>query len=111
MRNRLDAATGLRLPATLAFDHPTVAALADYLYQSLAPAAPSAEETLRAGLDQVGRLLAADGSSRDQLLAILHSTLARWSSGASTADPAGSIASDVDTATDEEIFALIDSQL
>ncbi|HEU5268678.1 MAG TPA: KR domain-containing protein, partial [Jatrophihabitans sp.] len=113
MRNRLDAATGLRLPATLAFDHPTVAALADYLYQTLAPAAPSAEETLRASLDKVGQLLAADGSSRDQVLAILHSTVARWSSGVGTAtdDPAGSVASNVDTATDEEIFALIDSQL
>jgi acyl carrier protein len=113
MRNRLDAATGLRLPATLAFDHPTVAALVDYLYQSLAPAAPSAEETLRASLDKVGQLLAADGSSRDQLLAILHSTVARWSSGAA-AEPAGSVdsvASNVETATDEEIFALIDSQL
>jgi acyl carrier protein len=111
MRNRLDAATGLRLPATLAFDHPTVTALADYLYQSLAPAAPSAEETLRAGLDKVGQLLAADGSSRDQLIAILHSTLARWSAGAgpATADAADSVV--VDTATDEEIFALIDSQL
>jgi acyl carrier protein len=115
MRNRLDAATGLRLPATLAFDHPTVAALVDYLYQSLAPAAPSAEETLRASLDKVGQLLAADGSSRDQLLAILHSTVARWSSGASSAgEPGGSVdsvASNVETATDEEIFALIDSQL
>jgi acyl transferase domain-containing protein/acyl carrier protein len=114
MRNRLDAATGLRLPATLAFDHPTVAALVDYLYQSLAPAAPSAEETLRAGLDKVSELLAADGGSRDQLLAILHSTVARWSSGATTssaAEPADSVASNVETATDEEIFALIDSQL
>jgi acyl transferase domain-containing protein/acyl carrier protein len=113
MRNRLDAATGLRLPATLAFDYPTVAALADYLFQSLAPAAPSAEETLRAGLDQVEAMLTADGGSRDQVLAILHSTLARWSTGTGTAasDPAESIASTVDTATDEEIFALIDSQL
>ena len=113
MRNRLDAATGLRLPATLAFDYPTVAALADYLYQSLAPAAPSAEDTLRAGLGQVEAMLATDDSSRDQLLAILHSTLARWNSGAGLAagDPAESITSTVDSATDEEIFALIDSQL
>ncbi len=114
LRNRLDAETGLRLPATLAFDHPTVAALAEHLYRTLAPTPPSAEDTLRASLDQVGQMVAEDDeATRTKLVAILHSTLARWGLGGVTLTDqveSQTVAAKVDSASDEEIFAFIDSE-
>lgn len=116
LRNRLDAETGLQLPATLAFDHPTVTALVEHLQSALVPAPPSAEEALLAGLERVERLLAdQDETTLAGLTEILHGALARWGRGqlgdGTDQEPADAVAVRVGAASDEEIFAFIDEQL
>ncbi|MGW7750955.1 SDR family NAD(P)-dependent oxidoreductase [Streptomyces violaceusniger] len=119
LRNRLAAATGLRLPAALVFDYPEAAVLADYLLERLAPgdgAAPG-RDAVDPVLGELARLdttlatLVTDDEGRQRIAKRLGALLATWNGGGSGA-PADTTDFDaLEAASDDEMFELIDREL
>ncbi|GAA2724363.1 SDR family NAD(P)-dependent oxidoreductase [Actinocorallia aurantiaca] len=105
LRGRLGAATGLRLPASLAFDHPTPAALADHLLGLLTPEEEDPAVALLAGIDALEPLLERiDEAARTAAASRLRDLATRLGGGGETA---GRLAE----ATDDELVEFIGSTL
>ncbi|WP_211566040.1 acyl carrier protein, partial [Micromonospora halophytica] len=111
LRNRLTAETGLTLPTTLVFDHPTPTALAAYLRTELAPhgsATPVVAEIDR--LDQLLRDVPDERRGDAEITRRLEELLTRWRGGdvvTATATPDGEPAADLAAATTDDIFDII----
>ncbi|MFH9010742.1 SDR family NAD(P)-dependent oxidoreductase [Streptomyces sp. NPDC017943] len=119
LRNKLAAATGLKLPATLVFDHPNPGALARFLTEQISPVDPAAAQTPAAHLAQEIEGLGArlqdaflelDAEERSTISTLLGELQGRVRSLAGAAAPAG-ITDRISSASAGELLALLDQEL
>ncbi|HWA55474.1 MAG TPA: beta-ketoacyl synthase N-terminal-like domain-containing protein [Solirubrobacterales bacterium] len=112
LRNRLSAASGLRLTPALAFDYPTPEALAGYLAECCAAdGAVDPEEAVEAALASLDQALSAVGEAsgaRERVEMRLRAALAGISGVVSERADVG--AEDLAAMSHDEVFALIDEE-
>ncbi|WP_255691803.1 type I polyketide synthase, partial [Actinoplanes sp. DH11] len=114
LRGKLTAATGLALPAGLAFDYPSVEATARHLRDGLVEDAVTGVSLL-SELDKLEAAMvvnAPDELTRAKIAVRVQAFLAKWSQP--TATPAGNgsgVLDQLGSASDDEIFTFINDQL
>ncbi|MFE3639110.1 KR domain-containing protein, partial [Streptomyces sp. NPDC059168] len=116
LRNRLNAATGLRLPATLVFDHPTPAVLAEFLRAEITQDGSGGAAPGIAELEKLESALSvidpddSDGDTRTDIALRLQALLAKW--GEPHTDSHGeAVTEKLQEATPDELFDFIEKEL
>ncbi|MFD8011282.1 SDR family NAD(P)-dependent oxidoreductase [Streptomyces sp. NPDC058955] len=112
LRNRLSAATGLRLATTLVFDYPSATAIANHLNDCFGDAGGTGAGVLQPELERLEAAVAEadlDDEGRDRLEARLRSLLQRVTESRTAGDaPADD---DLASVSDDELFDVLDEEL
>ncbi|OLT24655.1 hypothetical protein BJF83_06730 [Nocardiopsis sp. CNR-923] len=107
LRNVLNAATGLELPVTVAFDYPTPLALARHLLSLLLASGSTVTDDPIAALDQLRFALKAtalDAADQDELVTGLRDILEAFSIGQGTTAEGNE---ELEGARDDDLIELI----
>ncbi|MEY9840327.1 type I polyketide synthase [Streptacidiphilus sp. EB103A] len=110
LRNRLSAVTGLRLPTAMVFDHPNTAELVSFIHAEVLGSVPGPAQALTADIDRIDEALGqveVTDTERTVVTSRLQALLAKWQ----LAEGPRSSREAIESASDDEMFALIDSEV